>query len=382
MDILYLHRTQATGVEGVHISELIKAWVQLGHVVDIVAPTSTKVKKNTTNKIFKIISRVLPEIIFECLEIMYNVIAYKKIKEVFKKKTYDVIYERYAIFNLVGVLIAKQKKIPLIMEINYTSFTPIYRKRSKLLLPLANFIDKIIFQKVDAFAVVSTYLRDQLVSLKIPAEKIVVIPNAADPEKFHPKKTAIDIRNKYNLHEKKVIGFVGGFYPWHGLDLLIDCFIALKKKHTQVSLMLIGNGPLKLTLQKRIQIEGLENSVIFIEFIAHNNLPQIIAAFDIAVMPNSNTYGSPMKIFEYMSMAKPVIAPRLGPLEDVIINGQEGILFNPGEVDSMQAAFEQLLQNPSLHSEMAYKARENIILNHTWRKNAEKIIQMYHNIRN
>jgi len=105
-------------------------------------------------------------------------------------------------------------------------------------------------------------------------------------------------------------------------------------------------------------------------------LPGHVAAFDIAVMPDSNEYGSPMKIYEYMAMGKPVVAPRLGPLEDGIVDGETGILFPRRDAAALRAALEKLLRDDRLRAGMGARARDHVLAKHTWDRNAARILEV------
>lgn len=385
MRILYHHRTQNNGVEGVHIAEIAKALTELGHQVDILSPAGLeRFSEETISKLKKMhsfISRFMPEFGFELLEIFYNFAAGKKLARALNEKHYDLIYERYAIFNWSGVKIAQRFNTPIILEINYTSFTPLYRKRSAVLKPLAHRLDKKIFNAADGLVAVSTFLKKHLIDLGIQENKIIVLTNAADPQKFNPEIiNGEEVRLKFNLTGKKVIGFIGGFYPWHGLEMLIDSFAEIKKEAKDAALLLIGDGPVKAKVEAKAKDLGIWEDVHFVARVRHDELPKYIAAFDVAVMPDSNEYGSPMKIYEYMAMGKPVVAPRLGPLEDGIGDGREGLLFNQHDKNAMAIALKTLLLNSNLMKGITVQARKNILSNHTWKKNAEIILRFYQRI--
>ena len=91
-------------------------------------------------------------------------------------------------------------------------------------------------------------------------------------------------------------------------------------------------------------------------------------------MPDSNDYGSPVKLFEYMAMGKAVVAPSVGPIEDVIKDGENGILFKKSEVGELAKAIKLLVDDEILRSRVGEKARQSVCQNHTWTKNAEKIL--------
>src|SRR6185312_10399925 len=108
----------------------------------------------------------------------------------------------------------------------------------------------------------------------------------------------------------------------------------------------------------------------------HDELPAHVAAFDVAVMPDSNEYGSPMKIYEYMAMGKPVVGPRLGPLEDGIRDGETGILFERLDASALESALATLLGDESRRRLMGRRAREHVLASHTWTRNAERVLEL------
>ena len=161
MRILYIHRTQGKGVEGIHINGIIKSFIRMGHTVDIVCPVS-KIDNKVSSKHFAIISEKLPEIFFEIFEFMYNFIAFFNIVKKNTKEKYNFIYERFAFISWAGALAAKAYGIPYILEVNYTSFTPLVRKRSKIMLPLVRFLERVNLKRADGIFVVSSFLRRQI----------------------------------------------------------------------------------------------------------------------------------------------------------------------------------------------------------------------------
>lgn len=340
MDILYLHRTQARGVEGVHVSEIVKAFRHEGHRVGIVSPVGDRLEGEappTTaharqERLFDAVSRHMPELAFELAELLYNFQAHRQARRSFGPANVDVIFERYAIFAVAGAWLSKRWKRPLIVEVNYTSCSPLVRQRSRLLRPLARRLDRYVFNQAAGLVAVSSQLKRHLIEeYGVPPEKIVVLPNAADPQAFDPSRIA----PKALPTQGRIIGFVGGFYPWHGLELLLDAFQVVAQTVDDSRLLLIGDGPTLPAIRERIGQMGLEQRVLLTGRVPHRDLPAYIAAFHVGVMPDSNDYGSPMKIFEYMAMGKPVVVPDYPPLLDAVSDGEEGKVFRARDVQGM-----------------------------------------------
>jgi glycosyltransferase involved in cell wall biosynthesis len=380
---MYFHRTQARGVEGVHIREIVKAFRRLGHRVDIVSPVGGRLEDEAPaasatgrwERFYRALSRHLPELIFELAELFYNFPALRQARKLARTAVPDLIFERYAIFGVAGAYLARKWNRPLVIEINYTSCSPLVRHRSALLKPLARYLDRRIFNRAAGLVAVSSRLKRHLTEVYgVPPEKIIVLTNAADPDVFDAARIA---RHPLPFANGKVVGFVGGFYPWHGLDLLLEAFRSVARKVDDARLLLVGDGPMMPEIRRRIRESGLEDRVHLTGKVPHQDLPGYIAGFHVGVMPDSNDYGSPMKIFEYMSMGVPVVVPDYPPLLDAVTDNAEGRVFPARNVQVMADCLEMLLTDDAAHRRMAEQARRKIIEKHNWLENGRDILGLY-----
>jgi len=383
MDILYHHRTQGTGAEGVHIAYIIKGFRDLGFAVHVVSPNDadpvktagsnpyTK-KGGVKSKLFTALSRSLPQFFFEVLEIAYNLIAYLKLNHVISHRNIRFLYERNAFFLFAGACLAKKYKVPYIVEVNEVAGEK--RVRKQFFVNMAKAIEHYIFNRADAIIVVSDFLKEKIRERGINGAKVYVMPNGVDTALFNPARVHNHLRDQWGIDKHTVVlGFIGWFVAWHNLELLIEVFSQIVKNEN-VALMLIGDGVLKERLQQMAQDFGVTHKVIFPGAVPYEQVPEYIAMMDICVIPGSNEYRSPIKLFEYMAMEKPVVAPRLKPIQDVIQDGQEGILFSPDDRESLQQSLEFLIDRHEKHTMVGQNARNKIIAKHTWRKNAEQIV--------
>lgn len=366
MNIVYIHRTKGKGVEGVHINEITRQLTATGHRVEMVSPID-RVEDDARDKVqgngFSF-SRNVPELLFEFLEIAYNWLGYRKLSRLSRRYAVDLIYERYAIFSVFGVFFARRRHVPIVVEANYTADLPLVRKRSALLMPLARRLDRYIFTGATRIVAVSSYVKNHLVSTHaIDENKILMLPNAADPEKF--SLVGLDSENPI-----KTIGFVGGFYPWHGVPLLVRGFAELVPEFPDVRLCLVGDGPERTDIEQQVETLGITHLVDFTGQVAHENLAGQMAKFYIGVMPDSNVYGSPMKIFEYMSMGVPVVAPDYAPILDVVEDGQQGLVFRRQNLDELVNCLRRILASEKLRQKLSQQARTKIEVERNWKNNA------------
>lgn len=377
MNLLYVHRTRAAGVEGVHIGQIVRCMRLLGHRVDMLSPVGdfiehispVRTEAPATGKRLHGLGSKLPELLFELLELAYSAKASVEATRRYRQGAVDAVYERYAIFGFAGLWLSQRRGVPHVLEVNYTSLTPLVRPRSRVLKPLAKWLDGFMFRRATHLMAVSSYLKQHLVEeFGIDASRISVVPNAADPAVFDPARVAALAAGA--LPEGPIIGFVGGFYHWHGLGLLLQAFKAIAERFPQAHLVLIGDGPMRADLVRQVQELGLGDRVLMPGKIAHADLVPYVARFDIGVMPDSNLYGSPMKIFEYMAMAVPVVVPDYAPLTDVVVDGVHGKVFERRDVAAMAECLAELLRDGAVRRRMGHNARQAIIDTHNWMNSA------------
>lgn len=384
-NILYHHRTQGTGAEGVHIAGIIKGLRDIGQNVYVVSPPGVDPektagdspcgkKKSTINIVLSHTVRIIPQFLFEILEVLYNVRAYRSIKAIIRKHKVDFIYERHSFFSFAATLLANKYAIPIIIEVNEVAGEK--RVRKQCFTGLAKKVERYVFENAHSVMVVSDFLKSRIGEYHIDTSKILVIPNGIDPVKFQTNGGREDLRKRYGINnETTAIGFIGWFAHWHNIELLIDTFKELAKTN-DVRLFLIGDGTLKNKFRGMVNNYGIQDKVIFSGPIPHSLIPDFIDMLDICVIPDSNEYRSPIKMFEYMAMGKAVVAPRLTPIEGIIRDGENGVLFNPKDKDDFERVLRSLIDNVATRERIGELARNTVLENYTWIGNAKRILEI------
>lgn len=384
MRILYHHRTRGQGAERVHILEMVRALRKLGNEVYILSPPGVDIEHpelavKSKGRWIKKVYDVLPQSILEIFRLSYNFFAYFRLKRMIKRYRIDLIYERYAFLTWVGPYFARRHRIPIILEVNEAS--GLDEVTGQVLVGLATKVERKVFQMADAIVVVSDFLRQHIRKMGIDEEKIYVVPNAVNLELFNPDDIKDELREKLDIDSKLVIGFVGIFLPWNDLELLIDVFKELSLEKPNLHLLLVGDGPLKSSLERKVHREGLEDKVTFTGRVDYEDIPKFVHTMDICVIPKSNEYRSPLKLFEYMAMAKPIIAPRVRPVEEIVVDNLNGLLFDPGDGTSLKEAITTLVKDDSKRWEMGRMARKVALEKYSWENNAMKIMEIYGSLR-
>ncbi len=380
MKILYHHRTLGDGAEGVHINELVQAFRDLGHDVRIVSLVGESTNSSTPKeRRWSWLSRSLPSAAYELAEIMYNFVGIRMIMQAVKKFQPDVIYDRYNSYSTAAIKAGRLANLPIILEVN----APVafertaYSFRQLKFSWLAYHYERRICSGADQIVTVSTALKEYLLeTYKIDPEKVSVFPNAINPKMFSVSQRDGGIREMYGLNQKIIVGFVGSLRAWHGIDVLMKVIPEVVAKERRAHFLIVGAGELHDAFQEFVQANQLENNLTMTGWVSRAEIPSHIAAMDITLMPNSNFYGSPIKVFEYMGMGKPTIAPRLPPLEEVITDGENAVLVDPGNEDALREAILDLIKNPSKRETIGKNASSHILRNHTWAKNASGILDV------
>ncbi len=211
---------------------------------------------------------------------------------------------------------------------------------------------------------------------------VVTIPNGVDIESFAPGISGKEIRRRFGIADDAVVyGFVGSFAPWHGLDLLVDAFERLLKDHSSIHLLLVGQANAQWRpLLARIAAPDLAPHITVTGFVPPRDIPPYLAAMDITTLPNTAYYCSPLKLFEYMAMAKPTVGVRTGPVAATLLDGKEGLLFAQGSLDELGTALDVLTRDAELRRQMGAAARLRIERDYTWQHNAEQVFDLLDNV--
>jgi glycosyltransferase involved in cell wall biosynthesis len=383
MNVLYHHRTRGREVEGVHIRGLANALRELGHRVDMVSPPGVDVdaperapggQPARRPGPWSLLSARAPEIVFEAAEIGYNVYARAALAAQLRQRRYGLIYERYALFTIAGALAAGAQKIPLILEVNDASVVD--RIRPLKLKAAAQRVERFVWNRADAVVTITSYFRDLIIESGVPAERVHVVPNAVDDRVFLQLPAREAAASRLGLARKQVIGYVGALNHWRRLDLLIDAFAQIAPAHPAAHLLIVGDGPDRGAIAEAVRGRGLGDRVTFAGKVPHHDVAMHLAAMDVAVIPHSNDYGSPMKLFEYMAAGLVVVAPWLPPIASVIGQDDGGVLFPPLDAGALAEALDALMADPAECVRLGQLAREHALHRYVWRRHAETVLRI------
>ena len=207
-------------------------------------------------------------------------------------------------------------------------------------------------------AVSSEVLRERMVAEGVPPQKLRVVPNGVDVAAYDRVDRAA-ARRRLDAEKSCLLGFVGSFQPWHGVELLVHALASLVSERP-VHLLLVGDGPERPRVLAAADRLGLTPNVRALGAVPPAEVPELVAACDIGVLPASNDYGHPMKLVEYAAAGLPSVAPDIAPVREVVRHGVTGLLFPPGDGRALSQALARLVADAALRQRLGRRAREEV----------------------
>ena len=191
-------------------------------------------------------------------------------------------------------------------------------------------------------------LRKDIAGRGIAASKVTVIPNAVDIDKFEPGGTPdAALKSRLGLQDAVVLGFIGSFYAYEGLDLLLAALPALLQQRPDARVLLVGGGPQEAALKAQAQQLGVADKVVFTGRVSHADVQRYYDLIDVLTYPRHSMrlteLVTPLKPLEAMAQGRLLVASDVGGHQELIRHGETGMLFRAGSADALAAAVLDLL---------------------------------------
>ena len=383
--ILYHHRIRAEDGQAVHVRELIDALRAEGHEVRecaLVPKSATRHETAAPRERSKpsIWSRLrLPRVAVELLEIAYARQGARMLARAAKEFRPHFIYERHALHCDSGLRAARALGIPLLLEVN----SPFCDEMAKLGLlrfaRTARRTERRLLGSADVVIAVTAVLRDMLVEHGARPDRTVVVPNGAVPERYgvdaHAEGRAVRARLGIPS-DGFVLGFVGYMRPWHRLDLVVE--LLARPDLLRLHLLLVGDGPARAEVEALAARLGVAARVHAVGAVSGESVPAQVCAFDAALVPGINRYASPLKLFDSLAAAIPTLVPRQPNLEEIVVDGRNGLMFEPNDGASLEAAVRTLCGDPAAARRIGAQGQCDLIERAwTWRGNARRVVAAF-----
>jgi glycogen(starch) synthase len=298
----------------------------------------------------------------------------------------DRLHVHSPVLNALAALpVARRRAIPLIYEIrafwedaavgNGTG------REGSLRYRLTRSLETYASGRADAVAVICDGLRRDLVARGIDPAKIIVAPNGVDMTLFgDPPSPDLNLARRLGLKGADVVGFIGSFYDYEGLDDLIAAMPLLAKR-PKAHLLLVGGGPMEDALRAQAEASPAKARIHFIGRVPHHEVERYYGLIDILAYPRKKMrlteLVTPLKPLEAMAQRKLVVASNVGGHRELIEDGVTGTLFPAGDPAALAEALDTLFANRPLWDQRRDLARAFVERDRNWSSNISSYMPAY-----
>lgn len=386
MRILYIaHGIPVPGSLGgsTHAYEVARGLAQRGHDVHLVA--ASREGWSGIAPFFRPISQMYAGFHLHHQDIpkAIGLLGIMPIMQLARSLQPDVIMERYYNFSGAGMLVAHRLGIPSLLEVNALIVDPpaVFKRR----------LDDTLGRPMRRWAVQQCQWADCIVTplhTTVPPEiarsKIVELPWGADVDRFAAQA---DNRSKTHQQTQTAI-FIGSFRAWHGVLDFVRAATMILARGYRYQFVLVGDGP------ERTEAEALaaayRDHFRFTGAIPYDQVPYELGNAIVGVAPFTTTphpalqaagfFWSPLKVYEYMAAGLPVVTTNLYPLNHVIRDGEEGLLFEENNIEELADALLELLENPEMARTMGIQARKRVVEHFSWQRHCAELERLLEDI--
>lgn len=310
----------------------------------------------------------------------------RRMREVIEIEKPDLIHSHSPVLNAIPALrVARKLRLPVVYEIRAfwedAAVDHGTYKEGSWKYRLLSWIETWVCHKVDRIAILCRGLRNELIKRGIPEEKITVVFNGVDPDDFRACELDAKYQEAWNLDGKKVIAFIGSFYRYEGIDLLVEAFARLAAARSDMILLLVGGGEVEAELKRQVRQLDIEEKVVMPGRIPHDQIAGVYASVDILAYPRYRMrlteLVTPLKPLEAMAAGKAVVASDVGGHRELIQHGKTGLLFTAGDVSGLTESLAHLLDDDTLLHNMQHEGTTWVKQEHTWDKTTSVYQDIY-----
>ncbi len=300
----------------------------------------------------------------------------------------DVVMERYYNFAGAGIAEARAMNLPTLLEVNAPLLDPRGTTKARVDTLMLGWMTRRALAQANAATRIVTPLAATIPSA-IARDKIREIPWGANVELFD--RAALDavrvarLCEEINPSGRRVVAFLGSFRPWHGVREFLKAARRIAQTRRDLLFLMIGSGELLAEARAFVERHALLEQIHVIGAVPYEQVPYYLALADVGVAPFNTAvhpplrvgfYWSPLKIHEYMAMSLPVITIDIPPLNELVRDRQEGLLYREGDEAALCANILQLADEVAFARRLGQAARARVVENFSWQKHAVLLEQV------
>ncbi len=237
----------------------------------------------------------------------------------------------------------------------------------------------------DAVVTLSATMRDDIVARGVPAERVSIVPNGVDVRSFAPRRPDPALRERYGLGDRYLIGYISNLdHPREGQETLIEATALLVAAERDVACLIVGEGRRRAELESIAHASGVADRIVFTGAVPHGEVAGMYALLDAFVVPRRDERAArlvtPLKPFEAMAMARPLIVADLPALTEVAPDGERSIAYRAEDARALAAAVERLMDDPDLARRLGEAGRAWVSRERTWAANGPRWTTIYESV--
>ena len=315
----------------------------------------------------------------------------RRLQQVAEQVRPDILHAHSPVLNAIPALrVGKRLGIPVVYEIRAfwedaavdhgttTEGSARYR--------LTRWLETRAIKRADHLFTICEGLRADMAQRGVAPAKITVIPNAVDIESFEPGgQPDLALKQSLGLDGASVVGFIGSFYAYEGLDLLLAAMPAMLAQRPEVRLLLVGGGPQDQALKAQAQQLGIADKVIFTGRVPHADVQRYYDLVDVLAYPRHSMrlteLVTPLKPLEAMAQGRLLVASDVGGHKELIRDGHTGVLFKAGDAAALAKAVVKLLGAPESWSALREAGRRFVEQERNWARSVGNYVQAYQGLK-
>lgn len=310
-----------------------------------------------------------------------------RLEQVVRRTSPDVLHAHSPVLNCIpAMLVGRRHRIPVVYEVRAfwedAAVDHGTAREGGLRYRASRALETWALKHVDAVTCICEGLREDIVGRGVPAERVTVIPNAVDLGSFafgvSPDEA---LKGRLGLAGRAVIGFIGSFYAYEGLDLLLEAVKRITQERPDVRVLLVGGGPHESALRDAARRLAIDDTVLFVGRVPHGEIQAYYSIIDVLVYPRRRMrlteLVTPLKPLEAMAQGQLFVASDVGGHREVTHGGEVGLLFRAGSADALAQAVLDLLNQRAQWAEMRARARRFVERERSWEGSVARYAEVF-----
>jgi PEP-CTERM/exosortase A-associated glycosyltransferase len=310
-----------------------------------------------------------------------------RLEQVCKRIKPHVLHAHSPVLNAIPALrVGRRLGIPVVYEVRAfwedAAVDHGTTKEGSLRYRFSQWLETYALKRADSITTICEGLRQDIIRRGIPADRITVIPNAVDVENFQRGGQPDEaLKKSFGLEGKTVIGFIGSFYAYEGLDLLVGALPLILKRTPHVRVLLVGGGPQERVLKLQAEELGMADKIVFAGRVSHSEVSRYYNLIDLLAYPRHpmrlTELVTPLKPLEAMAQGKVLIASDVGGHRELIRDGETGLLFKSGDPIAFTNKVVEAVQHPERWESIRVAGRRFVEAERTWGASVARYQSVY-----